>query len=112
MNDVEWRRSVEQRFRELNQKVKPSKRGAVGGGGSTTTGEGGAGANGRLVCPTVEELPAVPTDTDILQFVFWTSAGAGDGNDNIWWTRTDLTRWYPLTYSTLDGTPGATELGG
>ena len=34
MNDVEWRRSVEQRFREMNQKLKPSKRAAVGGGGT------------------------------------------------------------------------------
>lgn len=34
MNDVEWRRSVEQRLRELNQKVKMSRRAAVGGGGS------------------------------------------------------------------------------
>ena len=38
MNDIEWRRSVEQRFREMNQKLKPSKRGGTGGGGS-----GGAG---------------------------------------------------------------------
>lgn len=39
MNDVEWRRSVEQRLRELNQKVKPSRRAAVGGGGGTTVGD-------------------------------------------------------------------------
>lgn len=112
MSDLEFKRSVEQRFREVNQKLKPSKRAAVGGGGSTTTEEGGAGANGRVTCPTVEELPAVPTVANLLQFVFWTSAGAGDGDDQVWWTRTGLTRWYPMTYSTLNGTPGSTELGG
>lgn len=114
MSDLEWRRSVEQRLRELNQKTKPSRRAAVGGGGTSGAGggDGTAGANGRMVCPDVEELPAIPTEADILQFVFWTSAGAGDGDDQVWWTREGLTRWYPMTYSTLDGTPGSTELGG
>lgn len=51
MNDVEWRRSVEQRLRELNQKVKPSRRAAVGGGGGTA-----ANGDGWYEAPTKAEL--------------------------------------------------------
>lgn len=86
MNDVEWRRSVEQRFREMNQKLKPSRRGAVGGGGSSY-------ATGwePQVYATEDDLPtgdreandmAVLTDGDL--------AGS-------WWVPSPgLTGWRPL----------------
>ena len=79
-------------------------RGAGGGGGGNDV--------GRITIPTVEELPAVPTNGNTMQIVLWTSAGAGDGDDGLWWTKDGMTRWYPMVYSSLNGTPGATELTG
>lgn len=51
MNDLEWRRSVEQRLRELNQKVKPSRRAPVGGSGA-----GWVAGDGWYEAPTKAEL--------------------------------------------------------
>jgi hypothetical protein len=65
---------------------------------------------GRSNCPTVETLPAVPTTSETFQRVFWTSDGDGTGDNGVWWTRTGLTRWYPMIYSTKDGAPGEEEL--
>lgn len=53
----------------------------------------------------VLELPAVPATAETFQMVFWSSEGTGD--DKVWWTYTGLTRWYPMAYTTLDGTPGS-----
>lgn len=80
----------------------------------TPRGAGGGGGNdvGRFTIPTVEELPAVPTNGNTMQIVQWTSAGAGDGDDGLWWTKDGMTRWYPMVYSSINGTPGSTELTG
>jgi len=78
----------------------------AGGGASTVPGA----TAGRFRCPSVDALPAVPTAANTFQMVYWTSEGDGTGDDGVWWTRTDLTRWYPFAYSTLNGTPGAEEL--
>lgn len=77
-------------------------------------------SKGRYKCPVVYSLPAVPTAADTYQMVYWTSEDEpheegegfqeGTGDNTVWWTRTDLTRWYPMTYSELDGEPGETEL--
>ena len=81
--------------------------------GLIPTGGGGGGAGnivGRITVPTVEALPAVPTNGHTMQVVFWTSADAGTGDDGLWWTKDGMTRWYPMVYSTLSGAPGAEEL--
>jgi hypothetical protein len=87
----------------IHNKIVPTA-GASSGGSTAPM------AKGRFKCPTVETLPAVPTASETFQMVYWTSAGGGTGDNQVWWTRTDLTRWYPLTYGTLNGTPGAEEL--
>ena len=67
---------------------------------------GGSGGSSFSV-PTVEELPAIPTDPETFSQVFWTSAGAGTGDDQVWHTYTGMTRWYPTLPTTKSGAPGA-----
>jgi hypothetical protein len=93
-----------------------SQIGPVNSGESATA----PSTKGRITCPTVYSLPAIPTNGNTFQMVFWTSEDephdegedfqAGTGDDSVWWTRNTMSRWYPLTYSTLDGTPGDEEL--
>jgi hypothetical protein len=65
-----------------------------------TIGGGGAG----LTIDTVEALPAIPTTGG--RMVFWTSAGAGDGDNQIWVAYAGQTDWTPLqALTSLDGTP-------
>jgi hypothetical protein len=101
-----WERRLKVLERALGKVPTRGVIGGRGGGGSETETE----TTGRIVVPTVEELPAVPTVANTYQMVFWTSAGAGDGDDRVWWTYYGLTRWYPLVYTTLAGTPGSEEL--
>lgn len=61
---------------------------------------------GAVFVPTVETLPPIPTDPEVFQQVFWTSFGDGTGDDQVWFTYTGKTRWYPTTYTVLNGTPG------
>lgn len=105
MNLVEELRDIRQALRELRHRTAklPARNRPGGGGGSTDSSETN---NGRFSVPVVETLPAVPVGANVLQIVFWTSEGDGTGDDQPWWTYTGLTRWYPMTYSTLDGTPG------
>ena len=61
---------------------------------------GGAG----LTIDTVEALPAIPTTGG--RMVYWTSAGAGDGDDQIWVAYAGQTDWTPMqALTSLDGTP-------
>jgi len=84
MNDVEWRRSVAQRLRELNQKVKPSKRMSVGGGGT-------AGGWAPQEYDLEEDLPTgdrLPSDMAVLR--------EGDLAGSWWVPSPGLTGWRPL----------------
>lgn len=54
----------------------------------------------------VETLPAIPTTG--YQMVFWTSVGAGVGDDQTWEAYPGQSRWYPCQKpTTLSGAPGA-----
>lgn len=61
---------------------------------------GGAG----LTISTVLVLPAIPTTGG--RFVYWTSAGAGTGDDQIWVAYAGQDRWYAIQRpSLLSGIP-------
>ncbi len=67
---------------------KPKKQ--VGGGG--------------LNVATVEVLPAIPATG--ARFVFWTSAGAGTGDDQMWVAFAGQSAWTPVQFLTsLSGVP-------
>lgn len=56
--------------------------------------------------PTVETLPAIPTGYEEYQAVFWTSVGAGTGDDQVWEAYVGQGRWYPCQKpTTLSGVP-------
>lgn len=49
-------------------------------------------------------LPPIPTSGG--RFVFWTSEGAGTGDDQIWVAYAGQTAWTPMQkYTTKSGTP-------
>jgi len=53
----------------------------------------------------VETLPDIPT-TGNGKVVYWTSEGAGNGNDSWWFTTPRLTEWFPLgPFTALSGDP-------
>ena len=59
---------------------------------------------GGLTIDTVLVLPAIPTTGG--RMVYWTSAGAGDGDDQIWVAYAGQTDWTPVqALTSLDGTP-------
>jgi hypothetical protein len=59
---------------------------------------------GGLNVPTVQTLPQIPTTGH--RVVFWTSAGAGTGDDQWWAASAGDTRWHPLWFTTdLSGAP-------
>jgi hypothetical protein len=108
--DLSWKKDVERTLRMLEQRTADLPTRLRGGGSGGGAGES-EDTSGRLIVPIVETLPAVPTAAARMQLVYWTSDGAGTGDDGIWYTYTGMTRWYPLGhYTTLDGTPGAEEL--
>jgi hypothetical protein len=109
---LEDKRDLERRLRALEQRTQhlPARWNSGGGGGGGTSPGDDPTGKGRSNCPTVESLPAVPTTSETFQHVFWTSEGDGTGDNGVWWTRTGLTRWYPMIYSTKDGAPGEEEL--
>ena len=52
----------------------------------------------------VETLPAIPTTG--YSMVFWTSVGAGTGDDQTWEAYPGQARWYPCQKpTTLSGAP-------
>jgi hypothetical protein len=64
---------------------------------------GAVGAGGGRI-RTVLALPAIPTVGS--DAVFWTSAGAGNGDDQIWDTYAGQTAWTPRQFLTASsGTP-------
>jgi len=80
---------------------------AVAGGGSITrfsdnaiitAGAGMGAAVSGLRIDIVEELPPIPDYGG--RFVFWTSAGAGTGDNQIWMAFAGQTRWTPSQYPT------------
>lgn len=98
MNPTE-NREIWRAIKELKTRTgKPNVRVSSGGGG-------GSGASRNT--PTVETLPAIPTTPETEKRVFWTSAGAGTGDDQVWHAYTGQSRWYPTTFTDKDGTPGA-----
>ncbi len=63
---------------------------------------GGRGAG--LSVQTVLVLPAIPATG--AQFVYWTSAGAGTGDDQIWVAYAGQSAWTPMQkFTTLSGVP-------
>lgn len=84
MNDVEWKRSVEQRLRELNQKAKPSRRAAVGGGGG-----GGTTETLWYEAPTKAELQ---NDSSVPR-TSWGLVNAGDDNGMVCVRNPDNDGW-------------------
>lgn len=50
---------------------------------------------------TVLELPPIPTVPSSYKKVFWTSAGTGNGDDQMWEVYTGQTKYTPCQYSTL-----------
>jgi len=81
--------------KRLGQNVIIENLGAVGLGGGATSGR-------RIV----EELPPLPTSG--WDEVFWTSVGAGNGDDQPWGAGTGagVTEWAPLYYvSAKSGVP-------
>ncbi len=50
---------------------------------------------------TVLELPEIPTTPGTYKKVFWTSAGAGNGDDQMWEVYYGQTEYTPCQYSTL-----------
>lgn len=85
----------------------------VGGAGTTVrtignraivTAKKGKGGGGGLTISTVLTLPAIPTSG--AKFVFWTSAGAGTGDDQIWVAYAGQTAYTPMqAVTSLSGTP-------
>jgi hypothetical protein len=66
----------------------------------------GDGTGTSFSVEVVESLPAIPTVA--YKMVFWTSAGAGTGDDQTWEAFPGQTRWYPCQKpTTLSGAPGA-----
>lgn len=69
---------------------------AASGTGTTVIGSG---------VDTVETLPAIPTLGH--RKVFWTSVGAGTGDDQLWEAYVGQSRWYPCQKPTThSGAPG------
>jgi hypothetical protein len=59
---------------------------------------------GGLSVSTVEVLPEIPATG--ARFVYWTSVGAGTGDDQIWVAYAGQDRWYALQRpSLLSGIP-------
>lgn len=50
--------------------------------------------------PTVETLPTIPTAAGQYRKVFWTSAGAGTGDDQCWEVYYGQTAWTPCQKQT------------
>ena len=72
---------------------------------SNTTSTNGAGSSSSsFSVDIVESLPALPDPG--YRMVFWTSAGAGTGDDQTWEAHAGQTRWYPCQKpTTLSGVP-------
>lgn len=65
---------------------------------NTTAGASTTGSDFEVL--TVLELPDIPTTPGTHAQVFWTSAGAGNGDDQEWQTYAGKTRWYPSWFPT------------
>lgn len=74
------------------------------GGRAIITAKKGKGGGGGLSITTVLTLPSIPASGG--KMVFWTSAGAGTGDDQIWIAYAGQTEWTPMQFVTsLSGTP-------
>jgi len=74
------------------------------GGRAIVAAKKGRGGGGGLSVATVLTLPAIPASG--AKFVFWTSAGAGTGDDQIWVAYAGQTAWTAMQFlSSLSGTP-------
>lgn len=70
-----------------------------------TSAAAGTGSSSSFSVETVETLPPIPEDG--YQMVFWTSLGAGVGDDQTWEAFAGQARWYPCQRpTTLSGAPG------
>lgn len=98
----------------LNKNARLQTTKVVGGKGIRVSGQGqeivisqtgvarGGGTTMRV--QTVLALPAIPTTG--MKEVFWTSAGEGTGDDQVWRAYAGQTRWYPTQkWTSLSGTP-------
>ena len=73
--------------------------GRAGGAKSSTQAQ-------TLSVDTVENLPAVPTSG--IRFVYWTSAGAGTGDNQVWSATEYDSVWTPEQQTTTNNnTPGS-----
>lgn len=71
---------------------------------NTSAASGTSVSGSSFSVDTVETLPAIPTVG--YQMVFWTSVGAGVGDDQTWEAYAGQSRWYPCQKpTTLSGTP-------
>lgn len=85
-------------IQQLEERIKDLERNADRGQARPTGGGGGSN------CPTVLVLPAIPTGG--MREVFWTSVGAGTGDDQVWRAFAGQGAWTPTQFtSILSGTP-------
>jgi len=71
---------------------------------NTSAASGTSVSGSAFSVDTVEILPAIPDEG--YQMVFWTSVGAGTGDDQTWEAFAGQSRWYPCQKpTTLSGTP-------
>ena len=62
------------------------------------------GSGGGFSVATVLELPEIPDN--VYRKVFWTSAGAGNGDDQLWEVYAGQTAWTPCQkFTSLSGVP-------
>lgn len=93
--NVEVMRDMMRRLKDLERITAkiPSRVKPGGGSGGTALG-----------IRTVEYLPSLPTET--WDVVYWTSDGAGTGDNQWWGAGPDSTEWAPMfDVSNLSGVP-------
>jgi len=112
-----WQPGDEMSSQKLNYSANQLRRIRAGNGlrlsrsgGYLTIGLSASAAQGRhatsatLAVPTVEVLPAIPATGS--KTVYWTSAGAGTGDDQEWKAHAGQTAYTATQFtSSLDGEP-------
>ncbi|MBW2638355.1 MAG: phage tail protein [Deltaproteobacteria bacterium] len=72
-------------------------------------GEGAEADASFLIVETVGDLPSIPAQIegdDVFRLVYWTSAGAGNGDDQLWFASSINSQWWPMQKATEEtGTP-------